>query len=180
MANTKKLPSQKMLLAWEYYTNPASPTFDSVKDSGILAGFSSSYSHKGLYRSRQWREFEAERARVLEKYNTLQAEERRKRMLAQAEANLEEAVNSKSWEKEDKKIKHDATKFVASTLGREHYSTRNDVPDAGEGALLTGEGANAIASAFGKYLAEHAVQELSSGTQDAPKADYTVIEPDNE
>lgn len=158
----KQEAPQKTLIAWENYTNPSSPTFDNLAQSATLAGYSREYALKGLYRSRHWRALEAERLALQEKYNTMQAEERRKRMLLQAEKNLEATLQSEAESSVEKNIKHDATKFIAERIGKEHYATRNDVVNSGEVPLMSGEGAHAIASAFGKYLAQQATEQLQA------------------
>jgi len=35
-----------------------------------------------------------------------------------------------SDDKDDRKLKHDATKFISERLGKEHYSTRQEVTGA--------------------------------------------------
>jgi hypothetical protein len=48
-------------------------------------------------------------------------------MLKAAENNLHQTIVTPPEDKDDKKLQHDATKFVSERLGKEHYSTRQEV-----------------------------------------------------
>jgi hypothetical protein len=109
----------KALLFASFYLTPSSRTFMNVYQSALQAGYSDLYSRNiTVQQPKWWKEL------------TETAEYRRAAMLNAAEKALENAVTSDSDDINDKKIKHDAAKFVSERLGKEHYSTRQEVTGA--------------------------------------------------
>ncbi len=101
-------PRQKM--CWELYIDPKSKTFGNATQSAIKAG----YKHSSADRITT----EAWFSGKLRKLN----------LVSKAERNLNEFLDLDDKDPAIKRIKLDATKFVASTLGKnEGFSTRTEV-----------------------------------------------------
>jgi len=116
--NTNKL-NIKAEMFKQFYLSPTSHTFCNVYQSGIRAGYSEQYSANiTVQKPKWWVEL------------TDSADFKRAKMLQIAEDNLLETVASDSDDREDKKIKHDATKFITERLGKDKYSTRQEVTGA--------------------------------------------------
>ena len=119
-----------------YFFDPKSKTFNDIKNSALRAGFGKKYSETMSVRAQQW---------------LSNAMGQRSRMLVKAERNLDEAldvdINEQAigafgpiLDKKTKKpvmrrnvrvmeLKHDASKFVAERIGKEHYGKAGDVYD---------------------------------------------------
>jgi hypothetical protein len=118
----------KALLFASFYLTPSSKTFMNVYQSGLQAGYSDLYSRNiTVQQPKWWKE-------LMET-----SEYKRARMLNAAEQALEQAVTDQSKDKDDKKIKHDAAKFISERLGKEHYSTRQELTGADGRRLFTNE-----------------------------------------
>lgn len=182
MTHVRKLtPKQELFL--HLYHDPASGTFGNATQSALKAGYSHHTAIRILaqpYMKKRMEEYkESDPMKAYEK----KAEERRKRILDQAEENLEEYIKSKPEAKEDKTIKADMTKFATSTLGKAHYSTRNETINTSD-ALHEGETAQVLEVTFRKYLINGNTSTTQEDTQrqahDAPvTGDYKIIEHDN-
>jgi len=102
-----------------FYLSPVSPTFMNVRQSAMRAGYTEHYANNiTVQRPKWWVEL------------TETADYKRAKMLAVAETNLLDSVTNNSEDREDKKIKHDATKFITERLGKDKYSTRQEVTGA--------------------------------------------------
>lgn len=98
-------PRQTAFLA--HYLNPKSDTFGNAKQSALQAGYSEEYAHNMIGQMPEW----------------LSENISRVNMLGKAEKNLEKFLDDES----DKRIQADITKFVAERLGKNRYSTKQEV-----------------------------------------------------
>ena len=125
---TRTVEDHRVSIFKQFYSKPDSYTFGNIYQSGIRAGYSEDYSlNISAQRPKWWVEF-------IESVDF-----KRARMLQVAENNLLEAVSDTSENRDDKKIKHDATKFITERLGKDKYSTRQEVTGADGRRLFTNE-----------------------------------------
>lgn len=143
--------SQRQKLAIQYYRDPQSETFDNAAASARKAGYTADYA-RSIMVYPWWKERNAQLDELDNVEIERKAEERRALMLAQAESNLGETLTMPT--DEDARlvaIKHDATKYVTSTLGKRVYSTRtenvNSVP-----TVLDGEKGQLLHTTLSQYL----------------------------
>lgn len=118
------------------YTDPKSPSYMNILQSGIKAGYSYEYSKNISVQKPSW--FVALQDDVV----SLRA-----KLLAKSEQHFREALETE-YTTEDKdrlKIRHDTAKHISETLGKEAYSKRNEITDA-NGRRLFGSNADATAS----------------------------------
>lgn len=100
----------------QFYCRPDSYTFGNVRQSALRAGYTEQYANNiSSQRPSWWVEF------------TETGDFKRAEMLKAAENNLHQTIVTPPEDKDDKKLQHDATKFVSERLGKEHYSTRQEV-----------------------------------------------------
>ncbi len=123
-------PKQELFL--KYYLDPNSETFSNATQSGIKAGFSPGYANNLTTMMPTWLE------------ETV-GDARRVRL---AEDNLLQLMT----QDEDMKVKADMTKFVASTLGKKKYSTKQDIDVTSKGESILG--INYIMPADSKVITE--------------------------
>lgn len=125
---TQKVFNVKADMFKQFYLSPTSSTFCNVRASALRAGYSEDYANNiTVQKPKWWLEL------------TESADYKRAKMLAIAEDNLLETAASTSDDRDDKKLKHDATKFISERLGKEHYSTRKELTDAGGRRLFSNE-----------------------------------------
>ena len=125
---THKKINPKAEIFTQFFLVPTSPTFMNARGSAIRAGYSEHYADSITVQRPKWYVDITE-----------SADYRRAQMLDIAERNLLDSVASNSDDREDKKIRHDATKFVTERLGKDKYSTRQEVTGAGGRRLFTNE-----------------------------------------
>jgi hypothetical protein len=112
-------PQQELFL--EYYTDPKSETFGNCTQSGLRAGYSQEYSENLTYVMPLWLSESIESMQVLKK----------------AERNLNQVLDLDIVTDEgkiDTNILGHRTKvdmFIAERLGKEKYSTRNELTGKG-------------------------------------------------
>lgn len=107
----------KQLDFLRFYNDPKSETFSNALQSALKAGYSQEYAESILCKDLNW---------MAENVG------RRKRMLAKAEAKLEQHIDS-----EDEKVSLDASKFIAKTIGKEEgYSDRTELTGKGGDSLI--------------------------------------------
>ncbi len=91
----------------EHYLDVKSDTFGNALQSALLAGYSQEYAESITTKNLKWlSEYGGDAKRLLK-----------------AERNLEQLLD----QDEDLKVKADITKFVAGTLGKKKYSTRQEL-----------------------------------------------------
>ena len=110
MSGRKKALDERQINFLSFYLNPKSETFMSVSNSALKANYTQSYADNLTSLMPDW---------LSENIG------RRKRLLEKAERNLEAVLD---LDEKDKSmipallgIKHDASKFVAETVGKEYY-----------------------------------------------------------
>lgn len=126
------------------YLDPKSKTFNNALQSALKAGFSRNYANQITTAGTEW---------------MTEAHGKRLKMLEKAERNLDEALDVDITEQamgafgpifdkktkkpvmkrnvEIMKLKHDASKFVAKTVGKEHYSENPNVLNDNRSINLT-------------------------------------------
>ena len=126
--NTLKAMNIKADMFAQFFLNPTSGTFMNVYQSGVRAGYSDLYSRNiTVQRPKWWVEL------------TESAEYRRAQMLDKAESRLNERLSDQSTDKDRLKLQTDVAKFVSERLGKEHYSTRQEVTGADGRRLFSSE-----------------------------------------
>lgn len=112
----------------QFYMRPDSYTFMNARASCLRAGYTENYANNITVQRPKWY------VEMLES-----ADHKRALMLQSAENNLLESVTSRTEDRDALKIKHDATKFIAERLGKDQYSTRKELTDAGGRRLFNSE-----------------------------------------
>jgi len=131
-------PRQQNFLA--YYLNPKSETFSNALQSALKAGYKQEYAESITAKMPDWLAENVGRAR----------------MLIKAERNLEKALDIPIEDKDIGQRALDATKFVASRLGKEVYSERTE---------HTGKDGKDLPTPI---LGNYALQDNNSNTKDNP------------
>lgn len=115
------------------YINPSSDTFMNVLQSALRAGYSQEYSESLGYQNPKWFAELMEDSAV-----------RRAKMLFSAEKAIEKVIDYDDSDKDRATLKLKAATFVTERLGREHYSTRQEVTGAdGRSVFANNERENA-------------------------------------
>ncbi len=113
----------------QYYIDPNSPSFANARGSAMRAGYSEQYADNITAQQPAWL------GSLLEDTHVLRAE-----MLALSERNLKSVVSEpKPSDKDQKKIWIDTAKYVSGTLGKDVYSTRQELTGADGRRLFTNE-----------------------------------------
>lgn len=113
----------------QYYIDPNSPSFANARASAIRAGFSEQYADNITVQQPAWL------GTLLKDTHVIRAE-----MLALSEKNLKDVVSEpKPDDKDHKKIWVETSKYVSGTLGKEFYSTRNELTGADGRRLFTND-----------------------------------------
>ena len=105
-ANQYKLDPRQKLFS-DYYFDPESETFSNATKSALKAGYAEWYSTDIISRLPEWLK------KKVEEFN-------RETMLKKAERNINKFLDKD----DDDKSQLEMTKFVASTIGKQHYSTK--------------------------------------------------------
>jgi len=110
---TKELqvPNTKQQQMIWLYNNPESPTFGNAYQSAIKAGYTQMYARTITVKNPDWFEKHCRHGALLEK----------------SEAILNKYLDMVPESPQEMKIQQDTAKFVATTLGKEKYSTRREV-----------------------------------------------------
>jgi hypothetical protein len=111
-----------------HYINPSSDTFMNVLQSALRAGYSQEYSESLGYQNPKWF------AELLEDNDV-----RRAKMLRAAESALDRAIAYDDEDSSKASLKLKAATFVTERLGKEHYSTRQEVTGADGRRLFDNE-----------------------------------------
>ena len=104
----------------QFYLRPDSYTFMNIRQSALRAGYSEQYARNISVQTPQW-------------WQDLlaSAEYNRANMLAKAEDNLYDVVREEdNGDYNTRKLKTDVSKFVTERLGKDIYSTRQEVTGA--------------------------------------------------
>ena len=125
--NTSKVNYKAQMFA-TFYMQPTSTTFQNVRGSALRAGYSEDYaSNITNVKPKWWVELQAS------------SEYERAEMLALAQNNLKERLKDKGDDKDTRKLQTDVSKFVAERVGKDHYSSRQELTDKGGRKLFTNE-----------------------------------------
>jgi hypothetical protein len=101
------------------YIDPKSETFMNIFQSAMKAGYSEQYAANiSVQRPKWWLEF------------TEQSDVRRARMLNKAEQGLEKVLDYDDNDRDKASMKLKAATYVTERLGKEHYSSRQEVTGA--------------------------------------------------
>lgn len=111
-----------------FFLDPRSATFWNVRGSALRAGYKEEYASNLTNRKPKWW------VQLLESAEFTRAE-----MLHDAEKNLRNTLKNDPRTDTQEKLKHDASKFVAERVGKEFYSTRQEVTGADGRRLFAGE-----------------------------------------
>lgn len=123
-----KMPDARVALFRAYYVDPKSAGFANCRRSAIMAGYSEEYADTITYQMPKWLE------ELLEDDAMLRAD-----MLRVAQRNIKEVLVSTPDNIEDKKLQYKASEYVSGTLGKDYYSTRQEVTGADGRRLFTNE-----------------------------------------
>lgn len=111
-----------------FFLDPRSATFWNVRGSAMRAGYKEEYASNLTNRKPKW---------WVELIDS--AEFTRADMLHQAEKNLKDTLKNDPNNDTQEKLRHDASKFVAERVGKEFYSTRQEVTGADGRRLFTND-----------------------------------------
>ena len=111
-----------------HYINPSSDTFMNVLQSALRAGYSQEYSESLGYQNPKWF------AELME-----DSDVRRAKMLRAAEGALDRAIAYDDEDTGKASLKLKAATFVTERLGKEHYSTRQEVTGADGRAIFSND-----------------------------------------
>ena len=110
----------------QFYLSPSSYTFMNIRRSALRAGYTDQYARNiSVQKPGWWVEL------------TNSAEFNRAEMLKSAENTLYNTIIDEPADANEKKLRHDASKFITERLGKDIYSTRQEVTGA-DGRQLFG------------------------------------------
>lgn len=125
----KRVQDPRTALFKANYTDPKSGTFGNATRSAIKAGYSETYADNLCHLMPAWF------SDLLEDDGMMRAD-----MLRKAQRNIKAIVDEPKPEtKDDKNLWFKASEFVSGTLGRDFYSTRQEVTGADGRRLFTNE-----------------------------------------
>lgn len=126
----------------QFYLSPTSSTFMNIYRSGMRAGYSEQYSlNISVQRPQWWVDM------------TSSDDYLRASMLKEAQNKLYTVVSEPiSHDKDDKKLQIQVSQFVTERLGKEHYSTRKELTDAGGRRLFGDEKRDSANVALGSLF----------------------------
>lgn len=155
-----KLLNPQQLACWENYSNPHSETFGNERQSALRAGYGVDYSDKvGEYKWFQ---------RLLEKHNLRRKGERVLNEMLDMPVKVEtrrvgaadEEVAVVKTDPALVKIKQDTAKFVVERLGKDEWSSRQELTGAEGAPLVSSELKQEADAAITEYLESPVVPEL--------------------
>lgn len=129
-------PQQKNFIL--FYNNPQSPTFGNKYQSAIKAGYSHNYAIKIGQADPLWFRDHCRHGQLLEK----------------AENVLDEMLDIVPEDAKELKIKQDTAKFVASSVGKEIYSTRRELTGKEGKKLFTKKSKVKVEKVLDDFLGE--------------------------
>lgn len=171
MANKKRKYSQRQLDFIQWYTSPASPTYDNIKQSAIKAGYTESYASGAAYRSlvKVADEHKKKLQKVTDK--TVDRSQFYNDLLRDAEKGIAERVRMDT--KGDSKligIQQKDQHFVTERIGREQWHTKNVTENKG----FSDTAVNTLAN-----LANNLAEQLGEAKNEPIRADYEINEAEN-
>lgn len=162
-------PRQK--LCWEKYIDPESPTFSNGAQSAIAAGYSESFADKVL--TTDWFKGRLRRLNLKNKGEQVLEEMLNLPLyVATGEVKGKDGVEV-PFVKIDPalvKIKQDTAKFVTERLGKDDWSTRNEVTGAGGGPVaITNESKAQADKAIDDFLTSTGARISPDGSESEPE-----------
>lgn len=149
----KRKEDPRVALFKAAYCDPHLPTFGNCKQSAIAAGYTEQYADTITARLPKWLE------ELLQDDEILRAD-----MLKRAQRNLKSVVEEKKPDNvSEKKLWIGVNQFVSGTLGKDFFSTRQE---------LTGKDGKRLFSIKDESR-EKTVDELFKGVQSAPTSTKT-------
>ena len=127
---TNKIDPRVAVFKANYLNSHNTKTFCNITQSAVAAGYSHSYGDNLSARTNKpkwWVEFQ------------LQGDYMRAQMLETAQLRLNERLVEVVTDKDGRKLQADVAKFVSERLGKEHYSTRQELTGADGRRLFTNE-----------------------------------------
>lgn len=113
-------PDPRVALFKSFYVDPKSETFGNARGSAIRAGYTEMYADNITAQMPKWLE------ELLHDDEMMRAD-----MLKRAQRNIKEIVDEpKPEDKDNKKLWYKASEYVSGTLGRDFYSTRQELTGA--------------------------------------------------
>lgn len=111
-----------------YYTDIKSDTFCNIRGSAIKAGYTESYAENiSNNKPKWWVEF------------IESGEKRRAEMLDLSERNMKRVLSVSPVDKEQEKLQIQVSQFISERVGKDFYSTRKELTDAGGRRLFSNE-----------------------------------------
>ena len=132
----------------QFYMQPTSTTFQNIRGSALRAGYSETYADNiSTQKPKWWVELQAS------------SEYERAEMLAIAQKNIKNTMKDNTDTKDSKDRQLKASTFVSERLGKDHYSTRQELTDAKGRKLFTNTS---------KSTEDVALEEMFAGVKPAP------------
>lgn len=121
-------PNFKAQVFASFYMSPTSETFMNVRQSAMRAGYTETYADNiTVQQPKWWKELtqssDFERAKILQK----------------AQERIHERLNEDVKTKDGIKVQTDVAKFALERLGKDHYSTRQELTGADGRRLFNSE-----------------------------------------
>lgn len=124
---SKKVQDPRVALFRTFYIDPTSETFANCRASAMKAGYSETYADNITVQMPKWLE------ELLEDDAMMRAD-----MLKRAQKNIKSVVEEpKPTEVREKQLWFKASEYISGTLGKDHYSTRQELTDANGRKLFT-------------------------------------------
>lgn len=165
MPKLKEL-SQKQADFINWYTSPASPTYDNITQSAIRAGYTEKYARSQAYRTLKKLAQKHIQKRTEKVEQAVDRSQFYNDLLHQAEMNIQEDLNIKSHDPKMLALKQKSTHFTAERIGKDRWSQRKEVENTGK-LTLPPNALEKLQSAF---------ESLTIDNQPKPHADYEVFE----
>lgn len=124
-------PDPRQILFLSQFLDPKSTNFSNVYRSGVAAGFSEEYSRNLMNQMPTWLSTKLDELGMMDKVNR----------------NLHEFLDH-----EDDRLKFDASKFVAETVGKAVYSKRTELTGAGGEKLIDPDTKEQVNKALDEYF----------------------------
>lgn len=124
----KVVQDPRVALFKSFYIDPKSPTFCNILQSALRAGYSETYSMNISVQKPAWWVL------LMQDSDVNRAE-----MLHLSEQNMKRVLKEIPDDKDDRKLQIQTSQFVSERLGKEHYSTRKELTDAGGRRLFSSE-----------------------------------------
>lgn len=125
---TKRMNDPRIALFKSFFIDPKSETFMNVLQSALRAGYSQEYSESLSYQNPKWF-----------KEMMVDQDVERAKMLQMAEKKLMRAVSYEDGDKDRENLRLKASIYVTERLGKDLYSARKELTDAGGRRLFSNE-----------------------------------------